>query len=95
MNVPSQTEILLLRLKIPVVLDLIEFEIFTWRLLKIAFPDFQISTFSGRANCPKKVLEVRPLALAVFPAVKKHSHQYEHPFSNPSYAPDPDGTVLE
>ena len=40
MNVPSQTEILLLWLKIPVILDLIEFEIFTWRLLKIAFPVF-------------------------------------------------------
>ena len=47
MNVPSQTEILLLRLKIPVVLDLIEFEIFTWRLLKIAFPVFLISSFLG------------------------------------------------
>ena len=40
MNVPSQTEILLLWLKIPVILDLIEFEIFMWRLLKIAFPGF-------------------------------------------------------
>ena len=40
MNVPSQTEILLLRLKIPVILHLIEFEIFTRRLLKIAFPGF-------------------------------------------------------
>ena len=39
MNVPSQTEILLL-LKIAVILDLIEFEIFTWRLMKIAFPGF-------------------------------------------------------
>ena len=40
MNVPSQMEILLLWLKIPVILDLIQFEIFTWRLLKIAFPGF-------------------------------------------------------
>ena len=27
-----------------------------------------------------------PLALAVLPAIKKYSYQYEHPFSNPSYA---------
>ena len=40
MNVLSQTEILLLYLKIPVILDLIEFEIFTWRILKIAFLGF-------------------------------------------------------
>ena len=40
MNVPSQTEILLLLLKIAVISVLIEFEIFTWRLLKIAFPGF-------------------------------------------------------
>ena len=33
MNVPSQTEIL-------VILDFIKFEVFTWRLLKIAFPVF-------------------------------------------------------
>ena len=55
-NVPSQTKILLLWLQIPVILDLIEFEIFTWRLLKlIAFPGFWISTFSGRAcNLPQE-----------------------------------------
>ena len=28
------------------------------------------------------------MALAVFPAVKKYLYQYEHPFSNPSDAPD-------
>ena len=40
--------------KKPVILDLIEFEIFNWRLLKIVFPGFYISTFSGGAICPKK-----------------------------------------
>ena len=40
MNVPSQTEILLIWPKIPVILDLIEFEIFEWRLVKIALPGF-------------------------------------------------------
>ena len=59
-NGPSQTEILLLWPKIPVILDLIKFEIFKWRLVKIAFPGFQISTFSGGAICPKKPLEARP-----------------------------------
>ena len=59
MNVPSQREILLLQLKIPVILHLIEFEIFMWRPLKIAFPGFQFSTFSVGANCAKKPLEAR------------------------------------
>ena len=48
---------ILLCLKIPVILDLIEFKIFTRRLLKIAFPGFQSSTFYGGAICLKKPVE--------------------------------------
>ena len=65
-----------------------EFEIFPWRLLKIAFPGSRFQHFLGEQFAPRNPKRVAPLALAVFPAVKKYSHQYEHPFSNPSYAPD-------
>ena len=41
-----------------------------------------------------KIIIVRSLStneirkFSVFPAVKKYSYQYEHPFSNPSYSPE-------
>ena len=43
--------------------------------------------FSVGVIAPRNPSKLAPLALAVFPAVKKYSYQYEHPFSNTSYAP--------
>ena len=57
----SNGNIVVMTKKKPVILDLIEFEILTWRLLKIAFPGFSISTFSGGAISSKKPLEARAL----------------------------------
>ena len=83
----SNGNIVVMTKKNPVILDLIEFEIFTWRLLKIALPGFRFQHFLGEQLAPRNPQRLAPLALAVFPAVKKYSYQYEHPLSNPSYAP--------
>ena len=56
-------EILLLRLKIPVILHSIEFKILTCTMLKIAFPASRFQNFLGGGHAPRPPLRLAPSAL--------------------------------
>ena len=85
---------MLLRLKIPLILHSIEFEILMCTMLKIAFPGLQISKVSGR----HALLETRPprpdpsrgprlRRSYLTTPLNKYCCQYEHPSKNLSYGP--------